>query len=57
VRFDWKDITHSSARWEQSFSFDDGRTFDTSWIMEFERGALGGAEKLTRIASRFLPAA
>jgi len=37
VRFDWKDITHSSARWEQSFSFDDGRTFDTNWIMEFNR--------------------
>jgi len=37
VRFGWKDITHSSARWEQSFSFDDGRTFDTNWIMEFTR--------------------
>jgi hypothetical protein len=39
VRFDWKDITHSSARWEQSLSFDDGRTFDTNWIMEFTVGS------------------
>jgi len=40
VRFDWKGITTSSARWEQSFSFDDGRTFDTNWVMEFTRMAL-----------------
>jgi len=40
VRFDWKDVTPSSARWEQSFSFDDGRTFDTNWIMEFSRASL-----------------
>jgi hypothetical protein len=43
VRFDWKDITPSSARWEQSFSFDDGRTFDTNWIMEFTRMPLDPA--------------
>lgn len=37
VRFNWKDITPSSARWEQSFSFDDGQTFETNWIMELTR--------------------
>jgi hypothetical protein len=37
VRFDWKDITPTSARWEQSFSFDDGRRFETNWIMELTR--------------------
>jgi hypothetical protein len=37
VRFDWKDITESSARWEQSFSFDGGRSFETNWIMELKR--------------------
>jgi len=37
VRFDWKDITPSSARWEQSFSFDGGRSFETNWIMELSR--------------------
>jgi hypothetical protein len=39
VRFDWKDITHSSARWEQSFSFDGGQTFQTNWIMKWTRVA------------------
>jgi hypothetical protein len=39
VRFDWKDITPTSARWEQSFSFDDGRRFETNWIMELTRMA------------------
>jgi hypothetical protein len=37
VRFDWKDIAPSSARWEQSFSFDDGGTYETNWIMELTR--------------------
>jgi hypothetical protein len=39
VRFDWKDITPSSARWEQAFSFDDGKTFITNWIMDWTRSA------------------
>ena len=37
VRYEWKDITPSSARWEQSFSFDEGRTFATNWIVELTR--------------------
>ena len=37
VRYEWKDITPTSARWEQSFSFDEGRTFDTNWIAELTR--------------------
>jgi hypothetical protein len=37
VRFDWTDITPSSARWEQSFSFDGGESFEPNWIMELTR--------------------
>jgi hypothetical protein len=37
VRFTWKDITRDSATWEQSFSFDDGATWDTNWITRHTR--------------------
>ena len=39
VRFDWSEISGSSARWEQAFSFDDGETWKTNWIMVFSREA------------------
>jgi hypothetical protein len=37
VRFIWFDITPNSARWQQAFSVDNGRTWETNWIMEFKR--------------------
>jgi len=37
VRFRWSDITDTSARWEQSFSSDEGVTWDPNWVMNFER--------------------
>jgi hypothetical protein len=37
VRFRWSDITPDSARWEQSFSFDGGRSFAPNWVMSFRR--------------------
>jgi hypothetical protein len=37
VRYTWKVITADSLRWEQSFSFDGGGTWDTNWMMESTR--------------------
>jgi len=37
TRFVWSRITPTSARWEQAFSQDSGKTWDTNWIMEFRR--------------------
>jgi hypothetical protein len=30
-------ITPNSAQWEQAFSEDGGKTWETNWIMELER--------------------
>jgi hypothetical protein len=35
LRFIWSNITSTSARWEQAVSFDEGKTWDTNWIMTF----------------------
>lgn len=35
VRFLWRAI--GMPRWEQAFSADGGRSWETNWIMEFER--------------------
>jgi hypothetical protein len=37
VRFLWSNITARSCRWEQAFSADVGRTWETNWIMDFTR--------------------
>lgn len=37
TRYIWSHITPISARWEQAFSGDEGKTWDTNWVMEFKR--------------------
>ena len=37
VRYIWSEITPTSARWEQAFSTDQGKTWETNWIMELTR--------------------
>ena len=36
-RFIWSKVTNLSCQWEQAFSEDGGKTWETNWIMEFER--------------------
>jgi len=37
VRYLWFDITPDSCRWEQAFSDDGGKTWETNWIQYIER--------------------
>lgn len=37
VRFIWSEITPKAAHWEQAFSADGGRTWETNWRMQFTR--------------------
>jgi hypothetical protein len=39
TRFIWSQITPTSARWEQAYSSDAGKTWETNWIMEFRRAS------------------
>jgi hypothetical protein len=39
VRFAWTVISSTAALWEQSFSFDAGRTFDLNWVAQLTREA------------------
>jgi hypothetical protein len=43
VRFQWSRTDSAVPRWEQAFSADEGRSWETNWIMEFDR--LAGVEK------------
>jgi hypothetical protein len=48
VRFIWSDITPTSARWQQAVSADRGQTWDTNWIMNFQRTSLGALGSTAR---------
>ena len=39
VRYTWSHITPKSAHWEQAYSPDGGKTWETNWTMEFERAS------------------
>jgi hypothetical protein len=37
VRFTWSGVTTPTPRWEQAFSDDGGRAWETNWVMDFTR--------------------
>lgn len=37
VRFTWSRVDTPTPRWEQAFSDDEGRTWESNWVMEFAR--------------------
>jgi hypothetical protein len=37
VRFTWSGVTTPTPRWEQAFSDDGGRLWETNWVMDFTR--------------------
>ena len=49
VRFHWTNQGPGRARWEQAFSADGGRSWETNWIMEFTR--TGGTASVARHAA------
>lgn len=47
----WSGVSDEGGHWEQAFSVDDGRTWETNWVMDFRRRATmphhGSAPKVT----------
>ncbi len=37
VRYLWDELTATTARWQQAFSFDGGTHWETNWVMQFTR--------------------
>jgi len=37
TRYTWSHAAAASAHWEQAYSSDGGKTWETNWIMEFQR--------------------
>ena len=37
LRFVWTADDTTRAKWEQSFSYDDGKTWEVNWTMDFSR--------------------
>ncbi len=40
ARYEWSRIRSGAPRWEQHFSYDDGKTWELNWVMDFTRAAV-----------------
>jgi hypothetical protein len=47
VRFTWQVFSANAARWEQAFSFDGGRTWETNWTTDHHRVGEAAADPTT----------
>ena len=47
VRYTWSHTTSDSARWQQAYSPDAGKTWQTNWVMDFQRVRQAGSPRLS----------
>lgn len=47
VRFTWSRVTTAAPRWEQAFSADGGKTWETNWVMDMTRPDPNGVARST----------
>jgi hypothetical protein len=40
VRYTWSDVTTPTPHWEQAFSDDGGKTWETNWVADFTRATV-----------------
>ena len=50
VRFTWSRVTTPRPRWEQAFSADEGRTWETNWVMDMRREESPSLERVKHLA-------
>jgi NIPSNAP protein len=52
VRFIWSRITTPTPRWEQAFSVDGGKSWETNWVMDFARSEGATAQEFPTVELR-----
>jgi hypothetical protein len=50
TRYKWSDITATTARWEQAFSLDGRRKWETNWVADFSRTGLSGFAGVSKVS-------
>ena len=55
VRYRWTDTQTRSPRWEQAFSPDAGKSWETNWTMTFVRASSPNADQLSPVTGSAAP--